>query len=379
MRYNGVVSSSTPPVPLVTFLYKHHIELGAHMGMFAGWWMPIYYHSALVEHRAVRENAGLFDLCHMGQFFVEGPKATEWLNSIVTNDLSVLKDGQSQYNLLLTEEGGIIDDLLLYRISSTAYLLVVNANAAEKDHHLLRLLLPPEGVSLIDNRQKWGCIAIQGPQSWSILQRVFSIDPLPKHTLRKIIFEKQFLYIASTGYTGEPGAELFFPGSIASALWNRLLEEGKKNDALPCGLASRNILRLEASLPLNGTDLREDKNPWEAGLSKAVCLSKPSFFPGKTALLRLKDTFQDLLVAFVAVCEGCPQPKTGSPIFSMGEKKGEVTSGVWSPSLGRMIGMGYILKSHAREGTPIEIEIRGKYHPFQVQKKPLYSKRSPRS
>ncbi|TFE67236.1 glycine cleavage system protein T [Methylacidiphilum caldifontis] len=379
MQYNVVVSNTNQSVPFTTFLYKHHIELGAHMGLFAGWWMPIYYHSALEEHKAVRENAGIFDLCHMGQFFVEGPQAAEWLNGILTNDLSVLNDGQSQYNLLLTDSGGIIDDLLLYRINSTSYLLVVNASVADKDYSLFHRFLPQQGVTLTDNRHKWGCIAIQGPQSWAIVKKVFGLDPLPKHTLKKIIFEKQFLYIASTGYTGETGAELFFPAAIASLIWTRLLEEGKIIHLLPCGLASRNILRLEASLPLNGIDLREDKNPWEAELDKAVCLSKPYTFPGKFALVQLKNTFQDLLVAFTAKDIMCPQPRTGSPIFFMGEKRGEVTSGVWSPSLGRVIGMGYIHKFCATVGNTIEIEIRDKRYPFLIQKKPLYRKGSSHS
>ncbi|CAI9084602.1 Aminomethyltransferase [Methylacidiphilum fumariolicum SolV] len=361
-------------VPFTTFLYNRHIELGAYMGTYSGWWMPIYYTSAIKEHQAVRENSGIFDLSHMGQFFVEGPKAMEWLNGILTNDLSLLKDSESQYHLILSESGGIIDDLILYRIGSSSYLLVVNACASEKDYSLLHGYLPFGDVSLIDNRRKWGCIAIQGPTSWNVLKEVFSLDPIPKHTIKKIIFEKEFLYIAATGYTGEDGAELFFPGKIARQLWDHLLEAGKPYGLLPCGLASRNILRLEASLPLNGVDLREDKTPWEAGLSKAVSLSKPYSFPGKAALVLLKDSFQTLLVAFVACEEASPQPKTGSPIFFQGQKCGEVTSGIWSPSLGRTIGMGYVHKSYALIGNKIEIEIRNKLYPFEIRKKPLYKR-----
>lgn len=363
-----------------TPLYDRHLLNGGKMVSFAGWLMPVQYTSIVQEHHAVRTKLGVFDISHMGQFIVTGASAREWLNTMLSNNLEKLELGQGQYTFLLNERGGIIDDLIVYRIDNDEFLLVVNAALTDEDFAWLKDHLPaaasPASQIHIDNRSAdFGGLAIQGPRVVDLFRELIEsgAELPPRNHIIDVELEGIHLSIARTGYTGEDGVEVFFRTQDASKIWDLILERGRKFGIQPCGLGARDTLRLEVCYPLNGSDLSPKHNPIEVGLGFFVDLTKPNFI-GREALLRTKENGpQEKLVPFRMKEKG-PPPRPHYSVFDKNERIGEVTSGTQSPSLNWGIGMAYVQASHAKTGNEIGIEIRGRRFPAIIEKKPLYKK-----
>jgi aminomethyltransferase len=372
-----------------TPLYDEHLRLGARIVPFAGWLMPVQYTSIIEEHLAVRNNVGVFDISHMGQFIVDGSDGRNWLNRMLTNNVEKLDVGVGQYTFLLNDLGGIIDDLIVYRIDEQKYLLVVNAARADENFAWLqkhlkegRSPIHPDGglkatapCNLTSRSGDFGAVAIQGPKTMELFHALFGKDnelPARNHIV-DVPFDTTNVSVARTGYTGEDGIEVFFPAKDAVKFWRAILEQGKPLGIKPCGLGARDTLRLEMCYPLNGSDLSPARNPIEAGLGFFVDLAKPEFI-GRDALLKTKEVGpREKLVPFRMKEKG-PPPRPHYAVFRNGERIGEVTSGTLSPSLNWGIGMAYVSSAHAKIGTEIDIEIRAQKFPGTVEKKPLYRK-----
>jgi aminomethyltransferase len=357
-----------------TPLYDEHVRLGAKTVPFAGWLMPVQYTSIVEEHQAVRNHVGVFDISHMGQFVAGGAGGRDWLNSMLTNNVDKLDVGMGQYTFLLNDRGGIIDDLIVYRIDDQTYLLVVNAARADEDFAWLRDHLTGD-CSLTSRSADFGAVAIQGPRTIALFPELFGKDiELPmRNQIVDVPFNTTNVSIARTGYTGEDGIEVFFRSNDAVQFWSAVLAKGKALEIKPCGLGARDTLRLEMCYPLNGSDLSPERNPIEAGLGFFVDLTKPHFV-GRDALLKTKEFGpREKLVPFRMKEKG-PPPRPHYAVFRNGERIGEVTSGTLSPSLNWGVGMAYVSSAHAKIGTEIDIEIRAQKFPATVEKKPLYRK-----
>jgi aminomethyltransferase len=350
---------------------------------FAGWIMPVQYTSIVEEHQAVRNNIGIFDISHMGQLIVEGAGAQEWLNTMLTNNVGKLDVGTGQYTFLLNQRGGIIDDLIIYRIGEEKFLLVVNAARADEDFGWLQSHLPAveaavsaaSAVHLRNRSADFGGVAIQGPRIAGLFHALFGpdIDLPSRNSIADLPFNGLTVSVARTGYTGEDGVEAFFRSEDAAKFWNAALEKGKLFGIKPCGLGARDTLRLEMCYPLNGSDLLPERNPIEAGLGFFVDLTKPNFI-GQDVLLETKEKGpREKLVPFRMKEKG-PPPRPHYPVFENGERIGEVTSGTLSPSLNWGVGMAYVSTARAKIGAQIDIEIRGQKFPATIEKKPLYKK-----
>jgi len=365
-----------------TPLYDEHVRLGAKIVPFAGWLMPVQYASIVEEHQAVRNNVGTFDISHMGQLIAEGSGARDWLNTMLTNNIDKLDVGTGQYTFLLNERGGIIDDLIVYRIEEQKFLLVVNAARTDEDFAWLQKHLPAveavsaaKGVSLENRSANFGGVAIQGTRVTELFHALFgdNVDLPTRNHIVDLPFDGTGVSVARTGYTGEDGVEVFFPANDAVKFWDAALEKGKPLGIKPCGLGARDTLRLEMCYPLNGSDLSPQRNPIEAGLGFFVYLGKSKFI-GRDALLQTKKSGpQEKLVSFRMKEKG-PPPRPHYAVFQNGERIGEVTSGTLSPSLNWGVGMAYVSASHAKISGQIDIEIRERKFPAIIEKKPLYKK-----
>jgi glycine cleavage system T protein (aminomethyltransferase) len=365
--------------PKKTPLYDEHVRLGAKTVPFSGWLMPVQYTSIVEEHQAVRNNVGIFDISHMGQLIVEGTDARAWLNTMLTNNIEKLDVGAGQYTFLLSESGGVIDDLIVYRIGEQKFLLVVNAARAEEDFIWLQKHLPgakaANPVHIMNRSADFGGVAIQGPGVAGLFAALFGThaDVPPRNSIADFPFDGATVSVARTGYTGEDGIEVFFRATDATRFWNAALEKGKQFGIKPCGLGARDTLRLEMCYPLNGSDLSPERNPIEAGLGFFVDLTKPNFI-GRDRLIETKENGpREKLVAFRMKEKG-PPPRPHYTVFENGEQIGEVTSGTLSPSLNWGVGMAYLLTARAKIGAEIDIEIRGRKFPATIEKKPLYKK-----
>jgi aminomethyltransferase len=360
------------PKPKPTPLAPVHEALGARMMEFGGWWMPVQYKGILDEHRAVRSAAGLFDISHMGQVFVSGPDSEHFLNALLTNDVSALRDGRGQYTLLLNKEGGVIDDLLLYRLSAGSYLLLVNASKIEEDFEWIKSHAAGE-VSVENQSDLWAGLALQGPEAATILARLLGPDvPLPsRNSISSLAIPNGPVLVARTGYTGEDGFEWFCPAQTAALWWDKILASGSDLGLLPCGLGARDTLRLEAGLPLNGSDLSPSHTPIEAGLSAFVKLGKGPFTGSNALEAQLRDGVTRKLVGLM-MPEKTPPPRPHYPVLHEGVVLGETTSGSLSPTLGRGIAMAYVPAACAEPGTQLEVEVRGRRFPATVVKRPMY-------
>jgi aminomethyltransferase len=361
-----------------TPLYQEHVRRGARIIPFGGWLMPVQYTGIVDEHQAVRNNVGMFDISHMGQFVVAGNDARAWLNTMLTNNIDKLDVGQGQYTFLLNEEGGIIDDLIAYRTENDIFLLVVNAARAEEDLAWLEKHLTSTGVaetSVYNRSNEFGGVAIQGPRITDLFRALIGQDfelP-PRNQIIDVQVDGMPVSIARTGYTGEDGVEVFFRAPDAAKFWNLVLERGEKFGLKPCGLGARDTLRLEMCYPLNGSDLSPQRNPIEAGLGFFVDLAKPDFI-GREPLLRTKEKGPaEKLVPFRMDGKG-PPPRPHYSVLADNARIGEVTSGTVSPSLNYGIGMAYVSAAAAQPGQKIEIDIRGNKFPATIAKKPLYKK-----
>jgi aminomethyltransferase len=351
-----------------TPLYDEHLRRGGRIIPFGGWLMPVQYASIVEEHQAVRNNIGMFDISHMGQLIVEGADAAGWLNTMLTNNIDKLAVGQGQYTFLLNESGGIIDDLIVYRIGGQKFLLVVNASRTDEDFGWMEQHIKEGPVELTNRSANFGGVAIQGPRITDLF-----VDLPTRNHIVDVELDGMTVSIARTGYTGEDGVEVFFRSSDAARFWNTVLDKGEEFGIKPCGLGSRDTLRLEMCYPLNGSDLSPERNPLEAGLGLFVDLTKPKF-TGREVLLKVKDNGPaQKLAAFRMEGKG-PPPRPHYAVFADSERIGEVTSGTLSPSLNYGIGMGYINAPQAKVGTKIDIEIRGQKFPATIEKKPLYKK-----
>jgi aminomethyltransferase len=358
-----------------TALFPAHEKLGARLVEFGGWQMPVQYTGIVEEHKAVREAAGVFDISHMGEFFLSGDHALEFLNGLLTNDVAKLAVGQGQYTLMLNEEGGVIDDLIVYRLHETEFLLVVNAAKIAEDHAWIKENLP-SGVSFQDRSGMFSALALQGPKAPEIARKLFGPTwPEPKRNeITNASWNCQPILTARTGYTGEDGFEFFFANEIAENFLSALLEAGGPSGLKPCGLGARDTLRLEACYPLNGNDLSAKRTPLEAGLGAFVSLKKTSAFPGKEILERQKNEgVKETLVAFRLKDKG-PPPRPHYPIYCGPDLVGEVTSGAPSPTLGGGIGLAYVSPALAQPGTMLQMEVRGARIAVEVVKKPFYKR-----
>jgi aminomethyltransferase len=357
-----------------TQLYEEHVRLGAKMIPFGAWIMPVQYSSIMDEHQAVRNNIGVFDISHMGQLLATGPAAGAWLNEMLTNNTGKLEVGTGQYTFLLNENGGIIDDLIVYRVGHEQFLLVVNASRTNEDLAWLERHLPAP-CQLQNRSADFGGVAIQGPRVLDLFYAMLGreVDLPARNHIIDIALEGMRLSIARTGYTGEDGVEVFFRAADAVMFWNLVLEKGAPFGIKPCGLGARDTLRLEMCYPLNGSDLSPEHNPIEAGLGFFVDLQKSKFI-GRDVLVQAKESGTvNRLVPFRMKGKG-PPPRPHYGVWRAGEQIGEATSGTLSPSLNQGIGMAYLPTQHTRAGTEIEIDIRGQKFPATIEKKPLYKK-----
>jgi glycine cleavage system T protein (aminomethyltransferase) len=343
---------------LRTPLYERHRALGARMVPFAGWEMPVQYEGVIPEHRAVREDCGVFDVSHMGELEVEGPQARALLQSLLSNDLDRVEVGGAQYTLLTNEQGGIVDDLIVYRLEGGRYLLVVNASNREADYGWLKDRERP-GSDIRDVSDRYALLAVQGPRS---LERL-GVAEAPAFTFEMGEIDGVECMINRTGYTGETGVELMAMAEDAEKLWDAVLTRG----ATPCGLGARDTLRLEVCYPLHGNDIGPDTDAISAGLGWVCALDKD--FTGVEELRRIKaEGAERKLVAFVMQDAGIP--RQGMAIV----ERGEVTSGSHSPMLDRGIGMGYVPAEHAVPGSTLTIDIRGRERRAEVVPKPIYKR-----
>ena len=343
---------------LQTPLHDHHVALGARMVPFAGWEMPVQYEGVIQEHRAVRTDAGVFDVSHMGEIEVEGPKARDLLQGLLSNDVDRLEPGQAQYTLLTNETGGIIDDLIVYRLERCRYLLVVNASNREADYAWIKER-EVSGSDVRDVSDEYALLAVQGPNAIAKL----GLPPAPAFTFDEAAIDGIEVMVNRTGYTGEDGCELLCMADDAVALWDAVLARG----VTPCGLGARDTLRLEACFPLHGNDISPEHDPISAGLGWTCALDKE--FTGVEVLRKIKAAGPEWkLVAFVM--EEKAVPRQGMPI----EGGGVVTSGSHSPMLDIGIGMGYVQSPQAAPETELTIDVRGKPRLARIVKKPIYKR-----
>jgi aminomethyltransferase len=347
-----------PETLLYTPLHERHVELGARMVPFAGWEMPVQYAGVIPEHRAVRTDAGVFDVSHMGEFEVEGPRAHELLQAALSNDLDRIGPGEAQYTLLTNADGGIVDDLIVYCVGEHSYLLVVNAANREIDFAWLKEREIP-GSDVRDVSDDCALVAVQGPRS---IERL-GLAAAPAFTFAETKLDGIEVMVNRTGYTGEDGCELLCMSEDAVRLWDAVLERG----AVPCGLGARDTLRLEVCYPLHGNDIGPTTDAISAGLGWACALDTE--FEGADVLRRVKaDGPERRLVAFVMQDRAIP--RQGMSI----EGGGEVTSGSHSPMLEVGIGMGYVPVSQAQPGTELAIDVRGRTRRARIVKKPIYKR-----
>lgn len=346
-----------------------HVELGAKMIPFAGWNMPVQYTSIIDEHTAVREAAGIFDISHMGQFFLSGNGAEEWLNGILANDVKKLAIGEAQYTFMLNEEGGVIDDLIIYRFGDDQIFLVVNASMIDEDFAWLNKHLA-DGLILTNESDDWVGMAVQGPDSSAAYAKLFPDRELPKRNGIDTWEENgEKCIVCRTGYTGEDGFEFFSSVTTGSAWFQKFVDAGAKS----CGLGARDTLRLEVCYPLNGSDLSPKRTPLQAGLG-FFCSLDTDFIGADVLRKQKEEGLGERLVAIKYTVKGAP-PRAHYGIFTKeGEELGELSSGAMSPSLKEGIAMAYLPVDFAKIGTIVDIDVRGRRYEAQVVKKPFYEK-----
>ena len=356
-----------------TALYSWHEQAGAKIIDFGGYLMPVQYSGIIAEHHAVRSAAGLFDVSHMGNFYVKGAGALEFLQQMTTNDLGKAKDGQAQYNLMLYPNGGIVDDLIIYRINSETFFLIVNASNASKDFAWLQQHIGAfEGVTLEDHTDRLSLIALQGPLALDILAKVFtSVDgkALGSFHFCKAQFQGSEAIIARTGYTGEKGVEICLPNEAALPLWEALMEAGKEAGIKPIGLGARDTLRLEMGYSLYGHEIDQDTNPLEARLKWVVSMAKAHFI-GKEACQQVERNVQRGVAGFSL--EGRLLPRQHFKVFNSDRQEiGSVCSGTLSPTLQEPVGTCTIVRQYTKLGTPIFVEVRGVLQPGVIRALPF--------
>lgn len=362
-----------------TALDATHRALGATMTDFAGWDMPLRYGSEREEHVAVRTRAGLFDLSHMGEITVTGPQAAELLNFALVGNIGTVKPGRARYTMICREDGGILDDLIVYRLEEAEYMVVANASNAQVVLDALTERAAGFDAEVRDDRDAYALLAVQGPESPGILASLTDadLDGLKYYAGLPGTVAGVPALIARTGYTGEDGFELFVKPEHAVGLWQALTGAGEAAGLIPCGLSCRDTLRLEAGMPLYGNELSTALTPFDAGLGRVVKFEKEGDFVGRAALTEAAERAASrpprVLVGLVA--EGRRVPRSGYRVVAGGEVIGEVTSGAPSPTLGRPIAMAYVDPAHAAPGTEgVGVDIRGSHEPYEVVALPFYKR-----
>jgi aminomethyltransferase len=365
-----------------TALYEQHLALGGRMVPFAGWEMPVQYKGIVEEHRAVRQRVGLFDVSHMGRLEVAGPDAASFLRGLVTYDVTGLEVGKGHYTLVCQEDGGILDDVFVFRLapagSETAsggeqrFLMVVNSANADKIRGWIRQHLHSSLRVAVENRQaRTVMIALQGPDAQRYLARLVPslADGLGRQRGAEVSLAGVTVFFSRTGYTGEDGVEIILPSAAGVILWRWFVEHGVQ----PCGLGARDSLRLEAALPLYGNDIDDSTNPFEAGLGWVVTLDDGADFIGRKALLRIREVgVKRHLTCLKAQDRGVM--RAGCPVLHSGRRVSELTSGGFSPTLGVSIGMAYLPPELANVGTELDVDVRGRPLRAQVVKRPFYKR-----
>ncbi|URM89537.1 glycine cleavage system aminomethyltransferase GcvT [Streptomyces sp. MRC013] len=365
--------------PRRTALDALHRALGATMTDFAGWDMPLRYGSERDEHTAVRTRAGLFDLSHMGEITVTGAQAADLLDHALVGNIGGVGVGRARYTMICREDGGILDDLIVYRLAEQEYMVVANASNAQVVLDALTERAAGFDAEVRDDRDAYALIAVQGPESPGILKSVTDadLDGLKYYAGLPGTVAGVPALIARTGYTGEDGFELFTAPEHAETLWKALTAAGEGAGLIPCGLSCRDTLRLEAGMPLYGHELTTDLTPFDAGLGRVVKFEKAGDFVGRAALeeaaARAETAPPRRLVGLVA--EGRRVPRAGMSVVAGGRVVGEVTSGAPSPTLGRPIAMAYVDAEHAAPGTPgVGVDVRGTHEPYEVVALPFYKR-----
>jgi aminomethyltransferase len=348
-----------------TPLYEQHVALGAKLIPFAGWEMPVQYEGVREEHMAVRTHAGMFDVSHMGEVEVEGPGGLAFLQRVLSNDVAAIAVGGAQYSCLCDEGGGVLDDLFAYRLGGDRYLLVTNSANHAADLGWLGRWSRGFDVAVRDVAERYAMLAVQGPHARAIAGATLGIDLPARMRAAAVRIGGRPALACGTGYTGEDGVELLIDPEVAPAIWAELLDAG----VVPCGLAARDTLRLEACFHLHGNDLTPERNPIEAGLGWC-CVEATGFVGAEAVAPARAEGAAERLAPFRI--EGAGIPRQGNPVLADDDEVGVVTSGSFSPSLEVGIGMAYLRSDMAEPGTAVEIDVRGKRRAARVASKPLY-------
>ena len=358
--------------PKKTALYDHHVALGARMVPFAGYLMPVQYSGIIDEHMAVRKSVGVFDVSHMGEFEVRGGDAERFLNRMTTNNVAKLEPDGIQYSTMLYDDGGIVDDLLVYRLGKH-YMMVVNAANIDKDYKWLESHLGGD-VELKDISDQITLLAVQGPHAIDLIRKITDepLDEIKYYNYRMGTVADVETVISRTGYTGEDGFELYIDRESSAQLWDAIFDAGKEFGVKPVGLGARDSLRLEVCFNLYGNDMDETTNPIEAGLGWIVKSKKKGGFIGKEPVLQAKEGTSRKLVGFILKDKGIARHAT--EIFIDDKRIGHVTSGGFSPMLNKAIGLAYIDKPHTEVRTAIEIDRRGRRMKAEIVQTPFYQR-----
>ncbi len=359
-----------------THLYDEHLKLGAKIVEFAGWEMPVQYSGIIDEHNTVRNHAGLFDVSHMGEFFVSGNDALTLLQKLVPQDISKLTDFKAVYCQLPNKNGGLIDDLIIYKLENEKYLVIVNASGIEKDFEWFKSNANGLDVELENKSEEYSLLALQGPDAKKIIEKMgIKEQDQPKFFhIKKANLDGVEIFLARTGYTGEDGFEVLMKNEYAAKLWNSILKNGAEFGIKPIGLGARDTLRLEAALPLYGNDLNEETTPVESGLSWFIPKDKEADYNGKAKILeQLKNGVTKHLIGFKMTDRAIPRHEY--ELYIHGKKAGIVTSGGFAPTLNENIGLGYIEKE-LPVGSDIQVMVRNKLYNAKVVKTPFVQKKS---
>ena len=361
--------------PKKTALYNSHGKYGGKIVDYSGWSLPVQYEGITAEHEAVRNNAGLFDVSHMGEVEIKGGQATDYIQNLITNDISNMNENQIIYSLMCYPDGGIVDDLLVYKYTNNHYMLVINAGNVDKDVEWMKNNIGGYDIELVDISADISEVAFQGPKAEEMLQELADIK---LSEIAFFYFKKDVkiagknCLVSRTGYTGEDGFEIYMEHEDAEYLWDKILETGKDKGAKPAGLGSRDTLRFEANLPLYGNELSAEITPLEAGFGMFVKLNKPGFI-GKEALEKQKaEGLKRKIVGFEMIEPGIP--RHGYDVLADGKIIGFVTTGYNSPTLKKNIGLAMVDIKYSELDTPIEIQIRKKTAKAKVVNRKFYTK-----
>lgn len=359
-----------------TFLHDKHVALGARMVDFAGWDMPVQYSSIIDEHKTVREAVGLFDVSHMGEVIVYGEDALPYLNKLVPQDLTKLVDLKAVYCQLTNKQGGIIDDLIIYKLEDKKYLIIANASRIDEDLNWMVRNKCGFDVSIVNESHNYSLLAVQGPKACELIKSLGVNDLPPFFSIKRGELFNINLWISRTGYTGEDGVEIMVRNEFSEYLWDKLLDAGNEFGIKPIGLGARDTLRLEASLHLYGNDLDENTTPIEAGLAWSVCKTKTEDYNGKAKIEeQLKNGVEKKLIGLKMLDKSIA--RHGYDVFYNNEKIGVITSGGISPIRGDNIALAYIKNlDNLAVGSTIQVSIREKLHDAEIVKRPFVEKKN---